>query len=124
MSCGEWSGTETVTEQCFDLGDYPGDTPEDHIANSIHQLLIEIMHEGANRDIPTLPSRDTTLVTKHVNGVNEVLKSIPVRNLSELKYFVRASALLVCEKIGVKIDHTINKKESFWKCSIERDIAA
>ena len=54
------------------------------------------MHEGAKGDIPTRRSRDTTLVTKYVNDVNEVLKCIPVRNLSELKYVVRASALLAC----------------------------
>ena len=42
------------------------------------------MHEGAKGDIPTLCSRDITLVTKYVNEVNEVLKCIPVRNLSEL----------------------------------------
>ena len=80
------------------------------------------MHEGANRDIPTLRRRDITLVTIYVNEVNEVLKCIPVRNLAELKYAARASALLVCGKVGVKIDLTINKKESFWKRGIEKYI--
>ena len=80
------------------------------------------MHEGANRDIPTLRRRDITLVTIYVNEVNEVLKCIPVRNLAELKYVARASALLVCGKVGVKIDLTINKKESFWKRGIEKYI--
>ena len=56
------------------------------------------MHEGAKGDIPTL------LVAKHVNEVNKVLKCIPVRNLSDLKYVARAGALLVCEKVGVSID--------------------
>ena len=51
----------------------------------IQQCLIEIIHEGAKGDIPNLNSRDKTLVTKHVNEVNKVLKCIPVRNLSELK---------------------------------------
>ena len=58
-----------------------------------------------------------------MNEVNEVLKCIPVRNLSELNYVARASALLVCEKVGVKTDHTINKKEPFWKRRIKKDIA-
>ena len=93
------------------------------IKNPTHQGLIEIMHEGAKGDIPTLRSRDINLVAKYVNEVNEVLKCIPVRNLSELKYVARASALLVCEKVGVKTDHTINKKEPFWKRRIEKDIA-
>ena len=35
-----------------------GGTREDHIKNPIHQSLIEIMHEGAKGDIPTLRSRD------------------------------------------------------------------
>ena len=83
MSCGKSSDTGTVREQCFDLEDYPGDTPEDHIKNSIYQRLIEIMHEEAKENIPTQRSRDITLVTKNVN---EELKGIPVRNLSELKY--------------------------------------
>ena len=81
------------------------------------------MHEGAKGYIPNLRSRDITLVTKYVNDVEEVLKCIPVRNLSELKYAARASALFVCEKVGVKTDHTINKKEPFWKRRIEKDIA-
>ena len=73
------------------------------------------MHERAKGDIPTLCSTDINLVTKHVNEVNEVLKCIPVKNLSNRKYVARAGALLVCEKVGVKTDHTINKKEPFWK---------
>ena len=47
-----------------------------------------------------------------MNERNEVLKVIPVRNLSELKYVARVSALLVCEKVGVKTDHIIHKKLS------------
>ena len=122
MSYGGSSGTETVREQCCDLEYYPGGTPENQIKNPINQRLIEIKHEGANIDIPTLRGRDITLVTKYVNEVNKVLKCIPVRKLAELKYVARASALLVCEKVGVKIDHTIIKKEPFWKGGIEKDI--
>ena len=81
------------------------------------------MHEGAKGDNPTLCSRGITLVTKYVNEVNEVLKCIPVRNLSKLKYVTRANALLVCEKVGVKTDHTINKKKPFWKRRIGKYIA-
>ena len=62
-------------------------------------------------------------MTKYVNEVNEVLKCIPVRNLSEFKHVARASALLVCEKHGDKADHTIKKKEPFWKRRIEEYIA-
>ena len=40
--------------------------------------------------------------TKYVNEVKKVLKCILVINLSELKYVASASALLVCEKVGVK----------------------
>ena len=58
-------------------------------------------------------SSDITLVTKHVNEVNEVLKGVSARNLTELEYVARVSALLICEKVGVKIDHTTNKKEPF-----------
>ena len=97
------SGTETFRNQCSELEDYPGDTPEVHIKNSIHQLLIEIMHEEANGDILTLRIRDIPLVTKHVNEVDDVLKGIAVKNLLELKYVTRASGLLLCEKVGVKI---------------------
>ena len=85
--------------------------------------MIEIIYEGAKGDIPTLCSRDITLVTKYMNGVNEVLKCVPVGNLSELKYAARASALFVCKKVSVKTHHTINKKEPFWKRRIEKDIA-
>ena len=74
MSYGGSSGTETVRKQGCDSDYYPGGTPEDHIKNSIQQHLIEIMHEGAKGDIPTLRSKDIDLVTKHVNEVNEVLK--------------------------------------------------
>ena len=99
MSYAGLSGTETVREQCCDLEDYPGDTTEDHIENPIHQRLIEIMHEGAKRD--------TNLLTKYKNEVKKVPKCISVRNSSDLKYAARASALLACEKVGVKTDYTI-----------------
>ena len=123
MSYGGSSGTETVKEQCCDLKDYLGNTPGNHIQNLINQRLIEIIHERTKGDIKTLRSRDITLVTKYVHEVKEVLKCIPVRNLSELKYVARASALLVCKKVGVKTDHVINKKEPFWKRRIGKDIA-
>ena len=54
-------------------------------------------------------SSDITLVTKHVNEVNEMLKGVPAKNLTELEYVARASALLICEKVGVKIDHQTKK---------------
>ena len=41
-----------------------------------------------------------------------MLKCIPVINLSNLKYVARAGALLVCKKVGVKTDHTLNKKKT------------
>ena len=81
MSYGGPSGTETVREQGCDSDDYPGGKPKDQIKNPIHQRLIEIMHEGAKGDIPTLRSRDINFEAKHVNEVNEVLMCIPVRNL-------------------------------------------
>ena len=62
--------------------------------------------KGQKGDILTLHSRDITLVNKHVNEMTEVL-GIPVTNLSELKYVVRASALLVCARVGAKIDQII-----------------
>ena len=31
--------------------------------------------------------------------------------------------LLVCEKVGIKVDYTINKKEPFWKRRIGKDFA-
>ena len=61
-------------------------------------------------------------MTKRVNEVNEVLKCISIRNLSDLKYVGRAGALLVCEKLCVKTDRTINKKGPFRKRRIEKDI--
>ena len=30
---------------------------------------------------------------------------------------------MVCEKVGIKTDHTRNKKEPFWNWRIEKDIA-
>ena len=44
-------------------------------------------------------------------------------NLPLFKYVARASALFVCEEVGVKTDHTINKKEPFGKQRIEKNIA-
>ena len=75
------------------------------------------MHEGTKGDISTL------LVPKYVNEASKAPKGVPVRSLSGLKYVARAGALLVCEKVGVKTDHTINKKELFSKQRIEKDIA-
>ena len=115
MSCGESSGTETVKEQLCDLEDYLGDTTEYLTENPFLQRLIEIIHEGAKGDISTLNSRDITLMTKHVNERNEILKVIPVRNLPELKYVARASALLVCEQVKFNIYHIKHKKQLFWK---------
>ena len=78
--------------------------------DQIHQRLLEIMHEVANRDIPTLHNRDITLMTNYVNEVKKILKRIPVRNLSELKYAARTSELLICEKVSGKTCYPINKR--------------
>ena len=123
MCCGDQSGTKTVRKQFCDLEDYRGDTTEYLTENPFYQRLIEIIHEDAKGDISTLHSKDITLVTKHVNERNEILKVIPVRNLSELKCVARASALLVCEKVGFKIYHIIHKKQPFWKQRIEKNTA-
>ena len=64
------------------------------------------MDEGPKGDITTLRGRNIILVTKHVNEVKEVLKCVPLRNSSELKYVGRSSVLLVYEKVVVTIDHT------------------
>ena len=112
----------SIITPCCDLEDYPGSTPEDHIKSLIYQRVTEIVHKGEKEDIPTLRRRDITLVIKYVNEVNKVLKRILVRNLSEVKYVARARALLVCEKVAVKTDHTINKKKPFWKQRIEKHI--
>ena len=71
MGYGGSSGTETVREQCCNLEDYPGCTPEGHIKNAIHKRLIEIMHEGAKGDIANLRSRDITSTVRNtfVNGI-------------------------------------------------------
>ena len=50
------------------------------------------MFKGRKGDIPTLRSRDMTLLTKYVNEVKNVLKCISVIYLSELKYIARANA--------------------------------
>ena len=60
------------------------------------------MHEGAKGDIPTLSSTDITLVTKYVNEVKEVLKCIPVKNLSELKYVATACSFWFVKRLVSK----------------------
>ena len=69
---GGSSDTETVWEQCCDLHNYPGGTPEDHTKNPIHQRLIEIMHERRKGDISTLCGWDINLVAKYVNEMNKM----------------------------------------------------
>ena len=81
-------------------------------------MIILETHKKIILEIPFPP-----LVNKHAK-VNKVLKGIPITNLSELTYIAKASVLLVCEKVGVKINPTINKKEPFWKRIIEKGIAS
>ena len=122
MCCQELSDTETVSEQFCDLAYYLGDIQEDCIENPIYKCLIEIIYEVAKGHIPALHIRHTTLLIKHVNE-NKEFNSISTRNFSELKYVARGSALSVFQKFSLKKDHTINKKEQFWKRRIEKNIA-
>lgn len=71
MSCTESNSTKTVTTECFCFVDYEGSTPKDPILNPEDQQLMVI---------PIICNRDTLLVTKPVNEVNEVLNCILVRN--------------------------------------------
>ena len=82
-----------------DLEEYSGDTLEDHIENPIDAWRDKRRYLNWWRDI--------TLVTKHVNEVNEVLRGIPIRHLSEPKYVAKSIALLVCARVSAKIDHII-----------------
>ena len=47
----------------------------------------------------------------------------PSKKFVWLKYVAKASALLFCEKVNVKKDHIINKKEPFFKRRKEKDVA-
>ena len=61
-------------------------------------------------------------MTKLVNEVNELLKGIPVKNLSEIKSVGGASALLVCEKIHIKVGTTLKERKLIWNWHVEKTI--
>ena len=54
--------------------------------------------------------------------MNKGLKGARVRNLSVLKFVARAGTLLVCEKVGIKVESTMKEKEPLRKRRIGKNI--
>lgn len=65
--------------------------------------------------MPSLGSKDITLVNMNVKEVNEALKNIPVHNLTKLKNVARPVAFLVCENVGIRGDQGKMLKNHFGR---------
>ena len=80
------------------------------------------MQENSSDPIPSLQSIDALKCKSTVSEVNDIISSIRVKNLDELKNLLRAGERLVCNKVSV-IANKKDVKEEHWKRRTEDDIA-
>ena len=80
------------------------------------------MQENSSDPIPSLQGIDALKCKSTVSKVNDIISSIRVKTLDELKNLLRAGARLVCNKVSV-IANKKDVKEEHWKRRIEDDIA-
>ena len=55
-------------------------------------------------------------------NINEILFNIRLDNLKDIRDVIKAAAILVGERVGIKRKREQKQKESFWKRGIENDI--
>ncbi|XP_068704348.1 microfibrillar-associated protein 1A-like [Montipora foliosa] len=115
---------ETGEEERNDAEDSIGDTEGD--MNEKHRMIVEqlkkIMREGRTCDGIMLKKIDKKVLKVQTDRVNEAIKYLKSKSITEKNNLIRAACVWVAEQVELKKAEHRKKNEPRWKRRIERDI--
>ena len=89
--------------------------------NELVSRLKEILQTDLN-NVPSLRTIDSAKVKAETKKINEILKNVRCKNIDNIREVIKAAAILVSERVGVKRKTEQKQKDPFWKRRIENDI--
>ena len=96
------------------------------ILTEIYQAIVEklkkIMVEGTTGDEIMFKKVHKKVLKVHTDRVNEVIKYLKSKSITETNNLIRAANVWVAERIGLKKAKHRKKNEPRWKRRIEADI--
>ena len=114
------AGEEEINDAEDSIGDIEGDMNEEH--RMIVEQLKEIMKEGRTCDGIMFKKVDRKVLKVQTNRVNEAIKYIKSKSITETNNLIKAASVWVADQIGLKKAEHRKKNEPRWKRRIEGDI--
>ena len=114
----------TVEEEINDVEDGIGDTERD--LREEHQVIVEqfkkIVLEGRTGDDIIFKKVDKKVLKVQTEGVNEVIKYLKSKSITETNNLIRAASVWVATQTGLNKAEHRKKNKPRWKRRIEGDI--
>ena len=115
----------TVEEEINDAEDSIGDTERN--LNEEHQVIFEqlktiMVERRTGNSFIMFKKGDKKVLKVQTDRVNEAIKYLKNKNITETNNLIRAASVWVAERIALKKTEHRKKNESRWKGRIEREI--
>ena len=114
----------TVEEEVNDaedsIGDTEGDLSEEH--QVVVKQLKKIMVEGRTGDGIMCKKVDEIVLKVETDRVNEAIKYLKSKRITETNNLIRAASVCMAEQIGLKKAEHRKKNEPRWKRRTEEDV--
>ena len=102
------------------MGDTEGDVSEEH--QVIVEQLKKIMVKGRTGDGIMFKKVDKKVLKVQTDRVNDAIKYLKSKSITETNNLIRAASVWVAEQIGLKKAEHRKKNEPRWRYRIEGDI--
>jgi hypothetical protein len=90
--------------------------------SAILKRLTEIFSKEDKGKIYNLKNCDYSKVKKETARVNNILRHVPVNNITEVRNLLQAGAVLVGELLEIRESRPREHKEPFWKRRVQQDV--
>jgi hypothetical protein len=90
--------------------------------SALLKRLTEIVGKDDKGKIHNLKNFDHGKLSKETSRVNNILKYVPVNNITEVRNLLQAGAVLVGELLEIKEKRPREPQEPFWKRRIQEDV--
>ena len=120
MDIDAGTGEEEINHAEDSIGDTEGDMNEKH--RLIAEQLKEIMREGRTFNGTMFKKVDKKVLKFQTHRVNEAIKYLKSKSITETNNLIRAASVWVAEQLGLKKAEHKKKNEPWWKRRIEGGI--
>ena len=73
---------------------------QDETGVGLHDRILDVMQQGPREGLPSLKSCDRAKLKSEVRKINDTVKLITTRNISELNGLMYAAAYVTTERMG------------------------